>query len=75
MTRPLPGKEVVLTRLPAGFLDDLPLEDQQAISAMVGKKVVLNEYDDAGRAECEFVDHAGTIHFIWVPSSCLEESE
>ena len=42
---------VILTAIPQGFLDDLPEEDQQAIREIVGKPVLLNEYDDAGRAE------------------------
>ena len=57
---------VVLTAIPQGFLDDLPEEDQQAIKEVVGKPVLLNEYDDAGRAELEFNDRGGQIHLIFV---------
>jgi len=57
---------VVLKKLPPGFIDDLPREDQRAISRIVGKPVHLNEYDDAGRAELEFKDDNGVIHFIYV---------
>jgi hypothetical protein len=48
--KPNPGDLVVLMAIPDGFLDDLPDEDQQAIKDIVGKPVLLNEYDDAGRA-------------------------
>ncbi len=61
-----PGEMVVLKKLPAGFLDDLPKEDQVAISAVVGKAIVLKGYDKDGRAELEFTEKNGTIHFIYM---------
>jgi len=62
----LKNKSVVLKGLPPGFIDDLPLEDQQAISSVVGKSVVLLGYDEDGRAELEFTAKDGVIHCIWV---------
>ena len=70
--RPDPGVMVVLTAIPRGMLDDLPEEDQQAIKEIVGKPVLLNEYDDAGRAELEFKDRNGDFHFIFVDPKYLE---
>ena len=64
--KPNPGDMVVLTAIPQGFLDDLPEEDQQAIREIVGKPVLLNEYDDAGRAELEFRDYEGQLHYLYV---------
>jgi hypothetical protein len=64
--KPKPGDMVVLTEVPPGFLDDLPIEDQQAISEVVGKPIRLNDYDEDGRAELEFTDRDGNGHFIWV---------
>jgi len=64
--KPKPGELVVLIELPQGFTDDLPLEDQEAINEIVGKPIILNEYDDAGRAELEFKDRDGNFHFIFV---------
>jgi hypothetical protein len=61
-----PGDIVVLTELPPGLLDDLPLEDQRAISETVGKPIVFNEYDEHGRLELQFTSGDGHIHFIWV---------
>jgi hypothetical protein len=52
--KPKPGEMVVLTGLPTGSLDDLPKEDQLAISSVVGKTLILNKYDEDGRAELEF---------------------
>jgi hypothetical protein len=46
---PKPGEWVVLTEVPPGMLDDLPLEDQQAIVEVVGKPIVLRGYDDGSR--------------------------
>ena len=59
VTKPKPGDTVVLTKLPPGMLNDLPVEDQEAISDIVGKPILLREYDDVGRAELEFEDSKG----------------
>lgn len=64
--KPVPGDMVVLASVPPGMLDDLPEEDQLAIKEAVGKPIFLNEYDDKGRAELEFKDHAGNVHYIFV---------
>jgi len=68
-TNPKPDEPVVLGGLPDGFLDDLPLEDREAISAKIAKLVRLNEYDESGRAELEFLDSGGTsTSFKWTRS-------
>jgi hypothetical protein len=64
--KPKPGELVVLIELPQGFTDDLPLEDREAINEIVGKPIILNEYDEDGRAELEFEDRHGTGHTIWI---------
>jgi hypothetical protein len=64
--KPKPGELVVLIEIPPGMLDDLPHEDQQAIEGVVGKPILLNEYDDTGRAELEFKDRDGQLHYIFV---------
>jgi hypothetical protein len=60
------GQNVVLKALPPGFLNNLPVEDQQAISKAVGKPMTFNGYEDDGRAELEFLDAEGVVHFIYV---------
>ena len=70
--KPKPGQRVLLRRLPEGFTDDLPLEDQRAISAAMTQPMVLNQYEDDGRAELEFTDANGTVHFIYVDSGLIE---
>ena len=60
------SQQVVLKALPPGFLDDLPADDQEAISKAVGKPITLNGYEDDGRAELEFTDTEGVIHIIYV---------
>ena len=57
---------VVLTAITPGMLNDLPEDDQQAIKEIVSKPVLLNEYDDDGRAELEFRDSNGDIHYLYV---------
>jgi len=64
--KPKPGEKVILKALPPAFIDDLPEEDQRAISAVVGKPIILNKYEHDGRAELEFTDNEDTIHFIYV---------
>jgi hypothetical protein len=62
---------VILGTIPAGLIDGLPPEDQAAILEVVGKPVRLSGYDDLGRAELEFTDSLGTIHFIYVNPTSL----
>ncbi len=38
---------------------DLPDEDQKAISEIVGKPILLREYDEAGKAALEFSELRG----------------
>jgi hypothetical protein len=67
------GQAVILEGLPPGFIDDLPDEDQRAISAVIGKPVTLNRYERDGRAELEFTDDEGIIHFIFVHPKFIKE--
>lgn len=69
--KPRPGDSVVLLAAPAELLRGLPREDQKAISAIVGKPIVLVGYDDDGRAELEFADSEGGNHSIWVDPSVI----
>ena len=48
------------------MLRDLPPEDQQAIKEVVGNPILLNEYDGSGRAEPEFKDRDGLVHYVYV---------
>ena len=64
--KPIDRDTAVLKELPPGFIDDLPAEDQAAIAAIVGKPISLLGYDEDGRAELEFTDKEGIIHFIYV---------
>jgi hypothetical protein len=47
------------------------MEDQQGISEVIGKPVQLSEYDAEGRAELEFTDRAGGIHFVYVSPNVI----
>lgn len=69
--KPQAGELVVLTRIPPGLVDGLPCEDQHAIADVIGKPVLLSEYDDTGRAELEFIDKEGVIHYIYVDVSVI----
>jgi hypothetical protein len=47
-------------------------EDQQAIKEIEGKPVLLNEYDEAGRAELEFNDREGQPYFIFAAADLIK---
>ena len=69
--RPLPGSMVILRELPPGLIDGLPRDDQIAISDVLGKEVLLVEYEEDGRAELKFTDPHGVIHSIYVDPSFI----
>jgi hypothetical protein len=60
------GQKVIVTELPDGFLDDLPKEDQDAITAIVGKPIRFRGFDDDGRGELEFRESNGTMHVLYL---------
>lgn len=65
--KPKPGEMVLLVGLPSGFLDDLPEEEQRALREMVGKPILLSEYDEHGQAVLEFTEaDGGTGHTIYL---------
>ena len=66
------GDTVRLLALPSGFMDDMDIEDRQALTEAVGSQVVFNECDDIGRAELQFTSRDEHIHFIWVESKYIE---
>jgi hypothetical protein len=70
--KPKPGEQVILTQLPLGLAEGLPIEDQRAIYAAVGKRALLNGYDDSGKAELEFRDKNGVIHYIYVSPDVIK---
>jgi len=65
------SQQVILKALPPGFLDDLPVADQEA----VGKPITLNGYEDDGRAELEFADTEGVIHTIYLDPKFISVHE
>ena len=76
---PKPGDMVVLVGLPPGFLDDLPLEEQSAISAMVGKPIKfcgITSTSTWERVELEFSDYEhGMNHTLYVDPSFIRPVE
>jgi hypothetical protein len=60
------GDTVILLALPPGFMDDMDIEDRQALSEAIGSQVVFNEYGDIERVELQFTSQDGVLHFIWV---------
>jgi hypothetical protein len=71
--RPAVGEKVLLKGLPKGFLANLPASDKRAISTMIGRRVLLVAYDADDRAELEFVDAKGVIHYIYVDPRFISE--
>ncbi len=65
------GCKVVMAELPPGLLQGLPREDQNAIRGILGKPVLLEEYDEDGRAVLAFKDSKGIFHSIFVSPSYI----
>lgn len=63
---PKPGARVVLAKAPPDLLSGLAGPEQDAIAEMLGKPVLLVDYDADGRAELEFRDRNKSMHFIYV---------
>jgi hypothetical protein len=72
--KPKPGDEVVLKALPPGFLNDLPGDEQRAISARIGRPIRLMGYDRDGRAELEFMAQDDSIHTLNVDLKFIRPS-
>jgi len=73
--KPKRGDKVVLAMLPPGLLGGLPREDQKAIRGIVGKPVLLEEYDDDGRAVLTFTDANNVDHSIFVNPRYIKPSK
>jgi hypothetical protein len=73
--KPAPGCKVILKEVPPDLLDGLPMEDQAAISEAARTPLLLNEYDEHGRAELQFTAKDGVIHFIWVDPKLITAVE
>jgi hypothetical protein len=69
------NKRVLLKGIPPGFSDDLPQEDQEAISNVIGKSVLLVGYDKDGRAELEFTAGEGNFHTIYVDPKFIDAAK
>jgi len=68
------GDPVILLHAPNELLSGLPIEDQVAINAQVGKAMSVQSFDERGHIELEFKCGDEMIHFIWVNSSNLRKS-
>jgi len=66
VTKPKPGDKVVLKALPPGFTDDLPEEERRAITARLGRPIMLMGYDQDGRVELELMAQDDSIHTLYV---------
>lgn len=65
------GDRVVIETISEKLLSGLPVEDQVAIAAQVGKLQTISAFDRYGHAEIEFVDDEGLVHTIWIEPTCL----
>jgi hypothetical protein len=71
---PAPGSNVVLVHAPDALLSGLTEEDQSAIREVVRKLVILEEYDEDGRAVLKFTDANNVIHFVFVAPELIRRS-
>ena len=63
---PKPGSKVIVATEPPNLYLGLSAKNQTAIAEILGKPVLLVDYDADGRAELEFRDRNKSIHFIYV---------
>jgi len=69
------GDAVILMALPQGFIDDMDLEDRQALSEVIGSQAVFKEFDEIGRAKLQFTSRDGHLHFIWVEREFIRAAD
>ena len=68
------GDTVRVKRIPENLPRGLPVEDQSAIRACVGRVFSISGFNDNNEAEIEFTDEANDYHTIWIPTNCLEKT-
>jgi hypothetical protein len=73
--KPLPGGSVFIRETPPGLFSGLSEDDQRAVFAILNEPIRLNAYDDEGRAELEFTDSQGMIHFLYVSQDLIKTIE
>ncbi len=66
------GDHVKVIEIPEWLPEGLPEKDQIAISAQVGRVLIVEGFGEDGSVELEFIDDAKHIHTIWVAPNCLE---
>jgi hypothetical protein len=64
--QPKPGTRVLITHAPPDFLSGMAPNDRHAIAEILGKPVLLVDYDADGRAELSFSDRNKSLHFIYI---------
>lgn len=67
------GDRVRILTIPASLPAGLPIEDQLAIKAQLGKLLVVESIREAGELELEFFDADGNPHTIWLEGRCVEK--
>jgi hypothetical protein len=65
---------VALSETPPALLEGLPAEDQRAVVHAVGKPIRVAGCDEDGRAELQFTDSAGLIHYTYVSPSLISQT-
>ena len=67
------GQRVILKPLPPEVISSLPREEQQVITAVVGRPIVFfNKHERDGRVELEFVGDDNTTHLIYIDPTLMK---
>jgi hypothetical protein len=64
--KPKPGSRVIITKVPPDLLLGMTEKEQNVISEILDKPVLLVDYDADCRAELSFRDRNKSLHFIYV---------
>ena len=67
------GDSVLVREIPTMLLNGLPPSDRTAITAQVGKTLVVAGFDEHGFVELEFIDADDNPHTIWIAPMALEK--
>jgi hypothetical protein len=63
---PKPGTRVIIVQEPPDLFLGMEENDRDAIAHIIGKPVLLVDYDADGRAELEFKSRSKSIHFVYI---------
>jgi hypothetical protein len=72
---PKPGTSVIITKEPPDLFLGMDVNVRDAVSAILGKPILLVDYDADGRAELTFKDRKKASHFVYVDPTYIKAAK